>query len=391
MPDRTIELEAIPWERLWHAYGRVADTPVHLRALLTEDTQAWQSTFSHLHSAILHQGTPCLATAPCVAVLIDWLLAGYFDPVVEHQIRVLRFLLDVTEVPLIWRDDLLQLWELAMIDVDLIPDDGYDEVKEHLFGEKASHEALYARSVLGCLDVMPGVQMAMERSLDGDDPHVRVIASSGLANIVRLPDGLQYREGAVARIRDCAETAIDSNERAIQVLALGTIGMEVSDYLDDPAVPVRLCAALAPNLADHERATGVLIESMERHGAEIDGWFKYRPPQFAGWPRFAVVAALLERVSDFERLAGVAIVIARISHANHVDHDWGPLLCAAFIEGDGQVRTRSQYRYLDALVNNESLWNPRLGNAHRWFHQAGLVYDREDCQRRLAAARDDHV
>lgn len=45
--------------------------------------------------------------------------------------------------------------------------------------------------------------------------------------------------------------------------------------------------------------------------------------------------------------------------------------------------TPAQRRYLRALVDNAALWDPRFGNAIRWFQRAGLPCEREACARLL--------
>jgi hypothetical protein len=103
-------------------------------------------------------------------------------------------------------------------------------------------------------------------------------------------------------------------------------------------------------------------------------------------PRFAVVARLVERVTEFERLAGAAEAVAAVTSKYCVDFDWGPLLAAAFPDGSGVVKSEAQRRFLGALVKNAELWDPRLGNAFKWFRKAGLPYDRQACAERVREA-----
>jgi hypothetical protein len=66
-----------------------------------------------------------------------------------------------------------------------------------------------------------------------------------------------------------------------------------------------------------------------------------------------------------------------------VDFDWGPWLAAVFADGTGTIKTEAQRRFLGALVNKQELWDSTFGNAFKWFKQAGLPYDRDDCARRI--------
>jgi hypothetical protein len=87
-------------------------------------------------------------------------------------------------------------------------------------------------------------------------------------------------------------------------------------------------------------------------------------------------------VKEFERLINGAEEVIRITSLKQVDFDWGPLLGAAFQGGRGVAATDAQRRFLTALVANANLWNPKFGNPQKWFQQAGLPYDREECGRR---------
>jgi hypothetical protein len=140
-----------------------------------------------------------------------------------------------------------------------------------------------------------------------------------------------------------------------------------------------MCAALAPSLATNSTATAILLDTLEKHAGELDNWFVERPPQFRLRARFAVVAQLVERVTDFEQLADAAVAVARIASKYCVDHEWGPLLAKAFPDGTGKVKTAAQRRYLGALLENAELWDPTNGNASLLFMKLGLPYDRNLC------------
>lgn len=102
-----------------------------------------------------------------------------------------------------------------------------------------------------------------------------------------------------------------------------------------------------------------------------------RPPQFSMRPRFSVIARLIQEVKDFDRLSNAAIALAGVTAKHCVDFDWGPLLVAAFPDGNGTITAESQRRFLTALVKRSELWDSTFGNAFKWFRQAGLPYDRQ--------------
>ncbi len=68
-----LENQNVDWASLGHAYGSAEDTPAHLQALTSEDTEARASAMGFLYGAILHQGTIYPATAAVVMHLIDLL------------------------------------------------------------------------------------------------------------------------------------------------------------------------------------------------------------------------------------------------------------------------------------------------------------------------------
>jgi hypothetical protein len=157
----------------------------------------------------------------------------------------------------------------------------------------------------------------------------------------------------------------------------------VLEFLNDPSFAVRICAAMAPGLRGHRDATAVLLDAFNGHVTQIDGWFTDGPPQFVGWPRFYVIDRLLETVKDFEKLADGAIALLPIADKHTVDRDWGKLLAAAFPHGDGVVKSDAQQRFLQALVDQQNLWDRAYANPEKWFRKAGLPYDRKGCAARL--------
>jgi hypothetical protein len=144
-----------------------------------------------------------------------------------------------------------------------------------------------------------------------------------------------------------------------------------------------MCAALAPRLAADPAAINELLGALEKPAGQIDSWFVEKPPQFAMRPRFPVVARLIQQVKDFDRLANAASAVVGVTAKSCVDFDWGPLLAAAFSDGTGIIKTEAQRRFLSALVKHSELWDPKFGNAFKWFKQAGLPYDRQVCARRV--------
>ena len=374
-------LEQTDWTRLHHAYGRATDTPGHLRALLEEDAAGRKAAMEHLWSAIIHQGTPWTATGPVALVVAGLLLDERIDRGPEPiRANLMSFLVEVAET---FNRTGMTIEELermaAAANIGPLIDAGYDD--EALWEEEETVNAFYARSVLECVAAAPVITDAMLAGLDHADAPVRVRAAIGAASLAmstmrdRAPE-IESRLTAMIR------ASSDSDERSALVLALGQLRSDaVLESLSDPSRAVRVCAALAPGLRGHPAATAALLDAFNHHVTEIDGWFTNRPPQFFGYPRFEVVARLVESVKDFDRLVPGALALLPIADKRTVDRDWGPLLAAAFPAGDGIVKTPAQRQFLQALVDQRKLWDPVYGNPLQWFRKAGLTYDRKACAR----------
>lgn len=376
-------LEHTDWNRLYHAYGRATDTPAHLRALLGQQEAARRQAMAHLWSAIIHQGTPWTATAPTALVIAEMLRDGAIERGDPLWADMLAFLAAIAELAHQADNHREELERTAALDIDPLID-GEDE--EAIFEDEDAANTLYARALLGCAQVAPALMPVLLGGLEHPSPRARANAAMGAVDLARTEALRDHAQALERRLLALAQHAPTSDERSAHVLALGDLGHAPLAFLDAASPAVRLCAALAPSLAGHPRATDELLGALERHAAEIDGWFEEKPPQFPMLPRFAVVARLIERVPDFAQLADAAIAVAQASSLHSADFDWGPLLRAAFPAGDGQITTEAQRRYLAALVRHAELWNPVFGNASRQFQQAGLPYDRAACARLVGAA-----
>jgi hypothetical protein len=393
-------LENTDWSRLFHAYGRATDTPDHLRALLEDDPAARREAIDHLSSAIIHQDTPWTATGPTAQVVAGLLSDERVDRVDGTRAALLSFLVGVAEIAVtaVARNWIPEIERNAAFDLEpFIELEDYDPIDDSETGSafydaiqdnEAAGNAFYARSFLGCIGAAPVIKTVMLNGLTDRHPRVRAVAAVGAVILTKsgMPDSEVADLGS--RLLTLADAAADADERSAHVLALGELGSSPSAFLSDPSPAVRMCAALAPSLAAAPRAVDELLGALEKHAGEIDGWFVEKPLQFAMRPRFYVVARLIERVKDFDRLAPAAIGVALITEKFCIDHDWGPLLAAAFPKGGGLVDSDAQRRFLGALVGNAKLWDPTLGNASKWFKPAGLPYDRDACARLVKGHRE---
>jgi hypothetical protein len=375
-------LEQTDWSKLHHAYGRATETPGHLRALLREDAESRKQAMSHLWSAIIHQGTPWTATGPAALVVAGLLSDERMDRGEPIRASLLSFLVSVAEAPKQAGFSVDELERMAAFDIAPFLDDSQDD--EALYENEEAINSFYARSILDCIRVAPVLMRVMLEGLDHTSPRVRACAAMGAATLSNTESLRCHSKEVESRLLLLARSAENSDERSTHVLALGDLGFSPEAFLEDRSPGVRMCAALAPSLAAHPAAIAELIRDLE-NAADIDGWFVERPPQFSMRPRFTVVARLVERVKDFERLVSAAEAVVRVTWKFGVDFDWGPMLVAAFPDGRGLVRTEAQRRFVRALVSKAEMWDPSCGNAYKWFKQAGLPYDRSLCAERAGA------
>lgn len=362
------------WSRVQHAYGRATDTPTHLRALAGPDDDARGAAVAHLWGLVLHQGTAYEATAPTAHVVAEILRDAELKVPAPTRAALVGFLGGVGAV---YVNSGLSREEITRMAAHPCEPPNDPQKDAAFYEDIAVSDALYARAILACIVIRPALRAAVRPELDATNEAVRAQAVDAMVKLMDEEDDsqaalLQRELGARAR------KASSIDERCATLLALAEVGGAAPDLLDDPAPSVRVCAALSPALTQDARATAVLVAALE-DAAHLDGWFKTRPPQMVMWPRFAVVRALLDRRLDFDRLCTGAIALLGVTNKSCVDGDWGQLLAAAFPEGDGVVRTEAQRRYLRALVDCLELWDPRSGNARRWFREAGLPHDRQAC------------
>jgi len=373
-------LENTNWSKLHHAYGRATDTPHHLRALLEGNDDAIKDAVSHLSLAIIHHGTPWTATEPAALTVAGFLSDKRIERYKPLRAHLLSFLASVAEASA--RADISreELEKKASFDIEPFLD---SEDDERLFNDEDASSAFQARSMLGCMKVAPELSSVMLESLKHLNPRVRTLAAMGAVALAKANMLGDYAKEIEIRLLWLAQTTRDMDERSAHVLALGDLGYAPIEFLHDASPAVRMCAALAPRLAANAVAQNELLCLLEHQAGHIDTWFKDKPPQFAMCPRFAVVARLTQSVAAFEQLVNAAIAIVKITTIHCVDFDWGLLLVAAFKDGDGQIATEAQRRFLAALVKNPKLWDAHFRAPHKWFQKAGLPYDRNECTKML--------
>ncbi|GLX02013.1 hypothetical protein Misp02_60990 [Microtetraspora sp. NBRC 16547] len=379
---------------LLHAYGKATDTPGHLTALLHGDESARRAALDHLNSAVIHQGTPWTATASAALavgrILRDPSIAGPDTAWLRRDL--LSWLAEVGEAAVPYQGDLAAdaapggrdiRSEIARIAAASSDEDVYDDILE----DPRRERAMWAMILLDCRQAASRLADVVEHCLADADPRVRASAASTATRLVRAAElastAPSPRPRLVVRLTRLARTA-DAAERAALVLALGDLGAAPRDFLEDPHLGVRACAALAPALADHPAAVDVIMGALQDPEA-TDRWFPDGLPQIVGRFRGTLLNAALERVTGFAELLPVALAFARLTDG----FEWILLLLKAFPEPPVELDD-AQRAYLAALADNESLWNLSLGDIRKVFERIRLPYDRQAC-RALAHAKDSRA
>ena len=384
----------VRWEHLFHAYGVAVDTPEYVRGLTSEDASERAAAVNHLYAAVLHQGTIYPATAP----VVRW-VSGSLDACLgsETLVSVLEWLADVAG-SLAWLAEVEAPEPPDPVEVEAFFEhmaDEDDPEYEDVWGSPMV-DVLMAGAVIELRQSAPEVVNAILPLIGDPNPAVWKAAAWAAAEWSRsAPEELRAEVSAVIAQR--LPLATDRNERASVVLALGQAGGDVSAYLLDPDAAVSACAAL---FVQTPQATGVLIDALT-HPGQVNSWFdsQDRPAFFPMHTRYTLLAEVIGRQVTIEELLPAAVPLIAASHGGlAADSEWGPILQLAFPDAGFRpgVRpplperlTSAQRTVLEALAANESLWNPRDGNASLARMKVGAPDDRTALLEYLRSERRD--
>ncbi|SEL71927.1 hypothetical protein [Rhodococcus maanshanensis] len=383
--------ETHDWDRLFHAYAVATDTPAHLEALVSADETAFSTAMEHLYGAVLHQGTIYPATAPAVAAVaqaVSFWIGGADRKTASARLPALVDFLDAAG------DSLALIGELRPDEGDAMPPSGEDEREffEALASddEEESEEAWESPVAEALMALaIPALRQQADPVLEG---LLQLMRSDAFAHKAGAVSALArwngnstppYQHRVAAALGSFADSATERDDRAAAVLALGTVGADVSGRLADADPAIRACAALC--LPRSGEAAEELVRALTQP-EEVDRWFERRPSSFPMHVRFTLLNSLLQRETSFAAILPAAVAIVQLSTPYTADNDWGPLLRAAFPEVEfvpGQYPPvpenigAPQRQLLAALVANEGLWGTNVGNAGLALMRVGLPYDRQ--------------
>ncbi len=221
---------------LVHAYGLATDTPDHLAALRDGDENAQAAAMEHLWSAVIHQGTPWTAT-PLAADFVAELLLYAPPSSTDLRANLLAFLAAVAEAARPHHHSQADLLAAAYPDgrdvdaaLDALALAGDDDGT--FWEDELVANAMYARAVLGCAEVVPQLLLAATALLSDQDPSVRSAAAHTATQCCRV---LGESPKAVTEKLATLAASAGPDERAALVLAMGDLGVpptQVGDTAD---------------------------------------------------------------------------------------------------------------------------------------------------------------
>jgi hypothetical protein len=240
--------------------------------------------------------------------------------------------------------------------------------------------------------VAPEIAEAVRPFLHDRAVDVRLQAVAAMGRLGALLPSASIA-GLLNHLCDIAsDAAVDRQERAGSVLALGRMKATTSTWLTDADPALRVCAALTERT--DPRSTPILLDALTRP-IEIDAWFPHGVPLLDFQLRTIVLGELLDRGLPFATLLPVALAIARVTTGWQADTEWGLLLQSAFpdtLDPDSTLDPGlapppptdlddAQRAFLRALVANHSLWEATNGNARHARMKVGLPDSRAEVAR----------
>jgi hypothetical protein len=253
---------------LFHALGPAGDTPRHLAALLGDDAEGFVDGYSHLWSATLRRegkAWPATAlTALLVVELLDNPLLGPDDPSLPDAMLAYLYAIGVAadlgdeaaEIRTQVKDSELELqcWTAEYVSADA---DGRARMWQDGTG---LGELVLDQAALACFDLVPTLLRRTLPYLASERARRRTCAAAAVGSLARHPAAAAQRPELLKELTSMARAADSSHDLATILIAIGSLGGDTRPWLTDPHAGVRVCAALAPDLADDDTASQVLME-----------------------------------------------------------------------------------------------------------------------------------
>jgi hypothetical protein len=234
---------------------------------------------------------------------------------------------------------------------------------------------LVAAAKVDCFDALPEIFAPVSSLIAPQQPEqLRMAAASAAAMLVRHPRLHGHREAITAY--HLAEAAHGTPlYRASMVLGLAELDGPTEQWMHHPQLRMRMCAALAPRLAEDAEAIRVLRSASLNPSALDRAFGDFRLHQLP-WPNLAVAEALCDRVQDFDTLLDSAT--AAVAYTGVVGDGvlCEPYLRKAFPQGLPHGGTDEQRALARAIADHDSAWR----DDKKWattFVRTNLPADRE--------------
>jgi hypothetical protein len=180
------------------------------------------------------------------------------------------------------------------------------------------------------------------------------------------PDLVAHRPRLLAyHLAECVSDEDDPHHRASMLLSAGELDGEPRARLRDPHPGVRVCAALAPALADDPEATAVLLAEATNNPAVIDMQAFEGTMALTALPHAAAVLAewLCRSIGEIDRLlpAAIAAVPYGATYLGQ-QHKTEAALCEPYLrvvfpDGLLSAATPAQRRFAAAVAGHDPAWD----------------------------------
>ena len=377
------------WHRLFHAYGQATDAPKFLEALPRndiieiDDDRGWQFDgipYVFIWSGLYCQGRLTPATAAAAHVIAGQISEpGFGARDMTLRPGMLFFFREIGRTALAAQDVVDLRAKAARCDEPAAQAwlDAFLAAPVPVFDWGDAQEPggpFLAAAMIACYDLIPELFHVAVRFLTDTSGHTRRVAAMATATLVGHPDLVSRRPALVDyHLREAAAEE-DPYHRASLVIGIGELGEQPQRWLRDPHPGVRICAAMAPALANDPRAVAVLLRAARQPTAFNTVFGTMHMPQLGHSHSVALIEALCQRVRDFDLLADGAIAALNIEDRRALE----PYLRVAFIDGlpEADASTPAQRRFAQTAASRDELWSTGMTAWHAALASVGLPTDR---------------
>jgi hypothetical protein len=139
-------------------------------------------------------------------------------------------------------------------------------------------ELVLDQAALACFDLVPALLRRTLPYLASERVRRRTCAAAAVGSLARHPAAAAQRPELLKQLTSMARASDSSHDLATILIAIGSLCGDTRPWLTDPHAGVRVCAALAPDLADDDAASQVLIELERSPQAFAQSFGDMAPP-----------------------------------------------------------------------------------------------------------------